>query len=191
MTSSSLPRFCEKPSTASARSNTSLEHRTRFASAWTSSPGSTTICSVVSSAYCDRERSILSPDQGCHASNCPDSAPSSATNCCQRIVDGRNATQNSATISGSPISPPSPILSEMSPSLPGIVVVASLYLCCPRRWFGPRSAAAARSIASHLTDPKALVRSWKAVSDFSPSRSSLHVVACLIRTADSRRLPGM
>ena len=96
-----------------------------------------------------------------------------------------------ATISGSPISPPSPILSEMSPSLPGIVVVASLYLCCPKRWFGPQSAATARSIASHLTDPKALVRSWKAVSDFNPSRSSLHVVACLIRTADSRRLPGM
>ena len=79
----------------------------------------------------------------------------------------------------------------ISPSMPGIVVVASLYLCCPRRQFGPNSLAAARSIASHLTDPNALVRSWKAVNDFIPRRSSLHVVTCLMRTADSRLLPGM
>ena len=64
-----------------------------------------------------------------------------------------------ATIRGSPINPPSSISSVTSPNMPRIVVVVSLYLGCPRRQFGPKRLAAARSIVSHLTDPNAILRS--------------------------------
>ena len=44
-----------------------------------------------------RERSIRAPDHGCHVSSCSDSAPSTDTCCCQRIVEERIPHQPALT----------------------------------------------------------------------------------------------